>query len=143
MGERKDVDGVDKAKVDAAAGGTMAGGTAGALIGAAVGGPAGAGIGGVVGSAVGGAAGAAFDYSSAEPELRDEWERGPYKASSTWDEASSAYRYGWESYDRPEHRDRTWQEVREPLRKGWPHTTPWDDYEPMVRSAWDRRARLG
>lgn len=143
MGERKPADDVDKAAVDAAAGGTMAGGTAGALLGAAVAGPVGAGVGGVIGSAVGGAAGAALDYKSAEPVFRDEWERGPYKHSSSWDDASAAYQYGWESYDRPEYRDRTWQDVRDPLRTGWTRQAPWDDYEPMVRSAWDRRARGG
>ena len=62
------------------------------MIGAAVGGPVGAGIGAVAGAAIGGAAGAAVDdrdYSAVEPEFRHEWERGPYKASSSWDDASA------------------------------------------------------
>jgi hypothetical protein len=130
----------DKARVDAPAGGTMAGGVAGAIIGAAVGGPAGAGVGGVIGSSVGGAAGLALDYRAAEPEFRDEWERGPYKASTSWDEASAAYQYGWESYDRPEYAGRSWEDVRGDLQGGWTGQTRWVESEPMVRSAWDRRA---
>lgn len=140
MDEHKTTDTFDKAKVDAPAGGTMAGGVAGAIIGAAVAGPAGAGVGGVVGSAVGGAVGVALDYRSVEPAFRDEWERGPYKASTSWDEASSAYQYGWENYDRPEYTGRSWGDVRGQLQKGWTGKTRWSEYEPMVRSAWDRRA---
>jgi len=98
----------------------------------------GAGVGGVVGTAVGGALGAVLDYMSAEPVFRDEWERGPYKESSTWDEASAAYRYGWERFD-----GRPWGEAHSDLKGHWSGTSPWEDYEPMVRSAWDRRTRQG
>src|SRR4051794_12127915 len=132
---------IDKANVDAKAGGAAAGGTAGALIGNVVGGPLGAGVGGVVGTAVGGALGVALDYMSAEPVFRDEWERGPYKESSAWDEASAAYRYGWESFNQPEYQGRPWDEVSSDLKSRWSGTTRWEDYAPMVRSAWDRRSR--
>jgi len=131
---------VDRAEVDSKAGGTAVGGTAGAVIGGMGGGPIGAGIGAVVGSAVGGGAAAMMDYDSAEPEFRHEWERGPYKASTSWDDASSAYRYGWESYDRPEYRGRSWDDVHTHLKGGWSGKANWSEYEPMIRSAWDRRA---
>ena len=53
----------------------------------------------------GGAAGVAIDdrdYAEVEPEFRNEWERGPhYKESSSWDDASAAYRHGWESHADP------------------------------------------
>ena len=112
----------DKAKVDGKAGGTAVGGTAGALIGAAVGGPVGAAVGAVAGSAVGGAAGSAFDYKEAEPEFRSSWEESHKgKAKSGWDKASSAYRYGWESYDKPEARGESWEDVSDHLS---PPATP-------------------
>ncbi len=138
-----DHEGVDRATVDAKAGGTAAGGTAGALIGAAVGGPVGAGIGAVAGAAMGGAAGVAVDdhdYSSVEPHFRQEWERGPYKASSSWDDASTAYRHGWESHSRPEHKGRSWDQVKPHLEKSWSGTGSFKDYEPLARSAWEKRA---
>ncbi len=142
MSARKTDETRDKATVDAKAGGTMAGGAAGAVIGGVVGGPVGAGIGGVVGSAIGGAAGSALDYNSAEPEFRNEWERVHHKAGSTatWEDASSAYRYGWESHDRTEYQGRTWDEVHPHLQQGWTGQGNWTEYEPLVRSAWDRRA---
>lgn len=136
-------EGVDRATVDAKAGGTAAGGTAGALIGAAVGGPVGAGVGAVAGAVIGGAAGAAVDdrdYTAVEPEFRQEWERGPYKASSSWDDASTAYRHGWESHTRPEHKGRSWDEVKPHVEKNWAGKAPFKDYEPLARSGWEKRA---
>ena len=142
MASKKTTDHVDRATVDAKAGGVAAGGTAGALIGAAVGGPIGAGVGGVVGSAVGGAAGAMMDdrdYRTVEPEFRHDWERGPYKASTSWDQAASAYQYGWDTAARPEYHGRSWDEVSADLGKNWSGKGNWADWEPMARSAWDRR----
>lgn len=136
-------DQVDHAKVDGKAGGTAAGGTAGAIIGGVVGGPVGAGIGAVVGSALGGVAGALIDdraYHEVAPEFRHEWERGPYKESTTWDEASSAYQYGWDSHTHPEYQGRTWDEVGPRLGQTWSGPGSWGDWEPLARTAWERRA---
>ena len=132
---------VDQASLDATAAGAATGGTAGAVIGAAMAGPVGAGLGAVVGTAAGGGLGALLDYRSAEPVFRDEWERGPYKESTSWDEASAAYRYGWENFDRPEYQGRSWSDVHSDLKSRWSGTTRWEDYEPMVQSAWERRSQ--
>ncbi len=135
---------IDRATVDAKAGGTAVGGTAGALIGAAVGGPIGAGVGAVIGSAAGGAAGAAVDerdYTDVEPDFRLDWERGPYyKESSSWDDASAAYRHGWEGHGHPEHRGRSWHEVRPHLERNWSGKGSFEEYEPLARTGWERRA---
>jgi hypothetical protein len=136
-------DPVDRARVDAKAGGTAAGGTAGALIGAAVGGPVGAAVGAVAGAAIRGAVGVALDnrdYTEVEPDFRLEWERGPYKASSSWEDASAAYQHGWESRARPEFLGRSWDEVRPHIEKNWSGKGAFSDYEPLARTGWDRRA---
>jgi hypothetical protein len=127
--------------------GTLSGGTAGAPtgvgIGPVVGGPVGASIGNVSDAA----AGAAIDpenelhhaYEAHEPAFRREFESSPAATSLAWEEASRAYRYGWESHDRPEYRGKSWGQVCSDLKKGWTGGK-WSDYEFLVRSAWEHRA---
>lgn len=136
-------DQVDRARVDAKAGGAAVGGTAGAVIGGAVGGPVGAAVGAVAGAAIGGGAGVAVDdrdYKAVEPEFRHEWERGPYKASTSWDDASAAYQSGWDVHSKAEYKGRSWDEVRPHLEKGWKGKTSWSAFEPLARTGWERRA---
>ena len=133
---------IDRAVVDEKASGVLLGGTTGALAGGLVAGPVGAGIGAVVGSMVGGVA-AAFDdldYRQVEPEFRLDWERGPYRESSAWDEASAAYQHGWDRFDRPAYRGRSWDDAAPDLRAEWTGPGTWEEYAPMVRDAWERRA---
>jgi stress response protein YsnF/uncharacterized membrane protein len=130
----------DKAQVDAKAGGAAAGGVAGAAIGAAAGGPVGAGIGAVAGAAAGGLAGAAADYNAAEPGFRRDWE-STHRDTHTWEQAGPAYRYGFESFGKPEYHGRGWDEVRSDLKSHWRNRGHFDDLEPMVRSAWEHRAQ--
>ena len=124
--------------------GTAGGGTAGALagagIGAVVGGPVGAAVGAGVGALAGSAAGGAIDYASHEPELRRDYESSSKKGSHKWEEVSPAYRYGWETYDKPEYRGKSWGEVSTHLQKGWTGGGKYGDYEPYIKNAWDRRA---
>jgi len=140
----KRTDDRDKAKVDAKAGGTAVGGTVGAVAGAALGGPVGAAIGAVAGAAIGGTTGAAVDYNEVEPRLREHWEsthKGKSKAASTWDQAAPAYKYAWESYDKPEHRGKSYDEVSTHLKSGWAGKGKWEETEPLVRGAWEARAQ--
>jgi len=131
----------DKAQVDAKAGGVAAGGTTGAVVGAAAGGPVGAAVGAVVGAAAGGLAGAAVDdYEGTEPEFRNDWQSSSYRDKYTWEQAAPAYRYGWESY-KPEYSNRSGSEVSPELKSRWSGKGKFEDYEPMVRTAWERRAR--
>jgi hypothetical protein len=123
----------------------LAGGTTGAVVGGIIGGlaggPAGAAIGVAVGAAAGGAAGVALDYGDVEPAFYDEWQRDPIRESVPWEHAGPAYRHGWEGHDRPELRGRTWDEAHPDLRQHW-KGAPWTTIEPLVRSAWNRRASL-
>ena len=123
-------------------GGGAAGALAGAGIGAAVGGPVGAAVGAGIGAVTGAAAGGAIDYEAHEPELRRDYESRAAKGSHAWGEISPAYRYGWESYERPEYRDKSWSQVSSGLKKGWTGGGQYADYEPHIRNAWERRASL-
>ena len=124
--------------------GTAVGGTTGALagagIGAVVGGPVGAAVGAGIGAVAGSATGGAIDYEAHEPEFRREYESSASKSSHKWEEISPAYKYGWESYDRPEYRGKSWSEVGPTIKKGWSGGGKWADYEPHVKNAWERRA---
>ena len=133
-----------KATVSTATGGT-AGALAGAGIGAAVGGPVGAAVGAGIGAVTGSAAGGAVGYEAHEPELRGEYEsslkgkKGSTSAHS-WEEVSPAYRYAWESYDRPEYKGKSYAQVSSDLKKGWTGSGSYADYEPHIKGAWEKRA---
>jgi len=40
----------------------------------------------------------------------------------------------------PEHSGRSWTEVSKDLKRGWTGKGKYEDYEPMMRTAWERRA---
>jgi len=126
-------------------GAVAAGGATGAILGGLVGGlaagPAGAAVGVALGAAAGAGTGAVLDFNAVEPEFQDEWQESPNRDRQSWDQASAAYRYGWESFDDAEFRGRPWREVRRDLERRWPGGEGWAEYEPLVRSAWERRAR--
>jgi hypothetical protein len=89
----------------------------------------------LIGMTAGGTAVAlAVDYVEHEFRLRHESSE-PYR----WEEMSPAYRYGWESHDRPEYSGKTWSQVESDLRKGWTGGQ-WSTYEPHIRHAWEYRA---
>jgi hypothetical protein len=129
-----------KVVVGMAAVGT-AGALAGGVIGAVAGGPAGAAAGAFLGGMVGTVAGGAATYGEDEPELRRHYESSATQGSRPWEDISPAYRYGWESHDRPEYRGKAWDQVRSDLQKGWTGGGNWSDDEPHVKTAWEHRAR--
>ncbi len=122
--------------------GTAAGSTGGAILGTTmgllVGGPIGMLAGGVAGTLVGAGVGYWADYDPHEPEFRQHHESDPARSRHTFDQASPAYRYGWESRQRPEFRDKTYDQVRPELHKGWTGSSDFADYESYVKHAWDR-----
>jgi uncharacterized membrane protein len=125
--------------------GGAAGGVLGGVAGAFIGGPVGAAIGAAIGMATGAMAGSLFDYDTAEAEFRDEWERSPDRERIPWAQASAAHRYGWEGHERSEPASqaaRTWDEARTHLERGWGGGGNWSEYEAIVRSGWERRARM-
>ncbi len=124
--------------------GAAAGSTGGALIGTAmgllVGGPLGMLAGGVGGTLVGAGVGYWVDYNPHEDEFRRHHEADPARARHPFEQASPAYRYGWESRQRPEFRDKTYAQARQELHKGWTGSGDFADYEGYVEHAWDRVA---
>src|SRR5262245_20142397 len=102
----------DTSDIVAPVGGAAAGMASGAAIGAVAGGPVGAVAGAAIGGVVGGALGAAATYTEAEPYFREHWEKGPYRENTTWEQASPAYRYGFESFEKPEYKGKSYDEVR-------------------------------
>jgi len=127
--------------VGAAVGGT-GGVLLGSLMGLTLGGPVGALVGGSVGTLAGAAAGYAIDYHGYEPEFREHHASDHAGPRHTWEEASPAYRYGWESHDRPEFHDKTYDHIRPELHKGWTGSGDFADFEPYVKHAWQRRRTL-
>ena len=123
------------------AGGALAGGAAGAGIGAVVGGPVGAAVGGAIGATAGAATGAAVDYDTVEPEFQEHYRSSSSAKTRTWEQAGPAYRYGWEHASRPDLRGRSYTEVQADLKKNWTGGGTYQDYEPMVRAAWEKRAQ--
>jgi hypothetical protein len=124
--------------------GAIAGSTGGAILGGVLGlaaaGPVGALVGAAVGTLGGAAAGYAIDYNEHTPAFREHHAAQHTPARHTWEEASPAYRYGWEGHDRPEFRDKTYDHIRTELHKGWTGSGDFADYEPYVKHAWERRA---
>jgi hypothetical protein len=78
-------------------------------------------------------------YEWHERAFRSAFESSAKSDSHEWEEASRAYRYGWECHDRPEYRGKAWCQVISDLQKGW-IGGDWSDFEFLVRSAWERRA---
>jgi len=120
-------------------------GAGGAILGAIMGaaaGPIGIAVGTAVGTLAGAAIGYAVDYGAFEKDIRQHHESDPAQARHTWDEANPAYRYGWAMYDRPEFRDKTYDQARPELHKGWTGSGDFADYEPYVKHAWNRRVTI-
>jgi len=122
-------------------GGAAVGAAAGGAIGAAAGGP----IGAVAGAAVGGTAGALAGKAAErvveydEDEFRTMWESGGYQDQYTWDRAFPAYRYGWQARDRHAIEADDFEAARANLKSHWRGPGPFDEAEPMIRDAWERR----
>jgi uncharacterized protein (TIGR02271 family) len=121
--------------------GAGAGLAAGAAFGAVAGGPVGAALGAAVGGPIGAVVGKAVDWPEAEPHFKSHWEQGPYKEITTWEQSAPAYRYGFESAGKAEHKGKSYDEARADLRSHWRHKGRFEDMEPMVRTAWEGRAQ--
>jgi phage tail tape-measure protein len=126
--------------------GAALGGGAGTMYGAAIGaglaGPVGMLVGGGVGTVLGAMIGYAIDYDSREPEFRQYHESAHPQGEHTFEQASPAYRYGWESQDKPKFRDQTYEEARPALRQGWTDASRFADYEIYIQQGWEHRAAV-
>jgi hypothetical protein len=143
---RDDIEDVSAREGAEGVAGAAVGGTGGVLLGSlmglTLGGPVGALVGGGIGTLAGAAVGYALDYQGYEPKFREHHASDHARARHTWEEASPAYRYGWEVHDRPEFRDKTYDHIRTELHEGWTGSGDFADYEPYVRHAWERRRAL-
>jgi len=122
------------------AAGLGAGGVLGAVLGAGLAGPVGMLVGGTVGTVIGGMVGYGIDYDTHETEFRQHHESMHPQGGPTFDQASPAYRYGWESHDKPEFQNHTYDKVRPALHQGWTGSSDFADYEDYIKQGWERRA---
>jgi hypothetical protein len=130
----------------AVGGGGIAGAAAGATIGVAAGGPLGGAIGAAIGGVIGGAAGDAIS-DAVDPKIEEAyWEenfrkRPYYKTGDRYEDYLPAYRFGWESANLNEYRDRDFYPAENDLRNRWeqqPSARPWDEVRQMVREGYMR-----
>ncbi|HSE41538.1 MAG TPA: glycine zipper domain-containing protein [Acidobacteriota bacterium] len=135
----------------AVGGGGIAGAAAGATIGTAAGGPLAGALGAAVGAIIGGAAGDAIS-DKIDPKIEEAyWEenfrkRPYYKTGDRYEDYLPAYRFGWESANHNEYRDRDFDAAESDLRNRWKEQhshKPWDEVHHMVREGYMRiRERL-
>ncbi len=128
--------------------GGVSAGAAGAIAGAAFGGPVGAVVGGAVGAAAGAVAGNSFVSEFDETEEVEFWKdqfqlRPYYRSGTTFGNWEPAYRFGWNSAQRSEHKHRSFDEVEDELAAEWrkERTALGDDwrlYRDAVKDAWTR-----
>jgi len=105
-----------------------------------VGGPIGAAVGAAVGGPVGAALGLAADsWDDAEPHFRQHYESSTYRSDMTWDNASTAYRYGFDSASNKAYQGKSYDEVRAGLQKSYANPADFERAEPLVRTAYEAR----
>jgi hypothetical protein len=132
--------------------GTAAGAAGGAAAGAAVGimgGPVGLAAGAVAGALAGGALGKdQFQPVDKEDEYwRQNFASRPYvREGARYEDYAQAYRYGYQVFD--EYPGRSWHDARADIGAGWQvdrgnSRLEWEEAEPAIREAWERRALRG
>ncbi|BBC26927.1 hypothetical protein [Pseudanabaena sp. ABRG5-3] len=124
-------------------------GTVATVVGGVVGGPIGAVVGAVIGSVVGGLAGKDV-AEQINPTLEDIYWRENYSSSpyfekgTTYADYQTAYRAGYEGYDRYGHSGRTYSEIEANLQRDYEKdqtgSLPWEKAKHAVKDAWDRAA---
>lgn len=129
--------------------GAAGAGTAATLIGAVVGGPVGGVVGAVVGSVIGGLAGK-VTAESVNPTFTDSYWRETYitryyaDPNLQYEDYQSAYRIGYEGYDRTT--DQNFYEAEPQLKREYETQCaqhgraglPWDQAKHAVQDAWDQ-----
>lgn len=129
--------------------GAVGAGTVATVAGGVVGGPIGAVVGAVIGSIVGGLAGKDV-AEQINPTLEDIYWRENYSSSpyfekgTTYADYQTAYRAGYEGFDRYGHSARSYSDIEVDLQRDYEkdHTgsLDWEKAKYAVRDAWDRAA---
>ena len=149
--------GLGGAAVGAAAGSMV--GPIGTIIGAVVGG-----LGGAVGSGAAVAAvdkvdndrtisgvgtqdvdrdtttGASRSWDEVSPHYRQGWEQHYGQSGGSWADAEPAHQYAWETRNRPEYQDRSWNEAETELQSDWATRhpdKPWAGASASIQEGWD------
>jgi len=129
--------------------GAAGAGTVGTVLGGIVGGPVGAVVGAVVGSVVGGLAGKGtaeqINPTFEDNHWRENYVSRPYVQSGTpYEDYQSAYRTGYEGYDRYGHTGRDYSDIELDLQRDYEahHSgeLTWDKAQHAVKDAWERAA---
>jgi len=122
-------------------------GTVATVIGGVVGGPIGAVAGAVIGSVVGGLAGKDL-AEQINPTLEDNHWRENYSSrpyvekGTTYADYQTAYRTGYEGYDRYGHTGKAYSDIESDLQRDYEAnqtgSLSWDSAKPAIRDAWER-----
>ncbi len=128
--------------------GAVSAGVAGAAAGAAMGGPVGAVVGAAAGATAGAVAGNSFVSEFDADEEATYWSnqyqlRPYYRSGTTFADYEPAYRFGWETAQRPEFGRRKFEDIEEELAAEWRRERSavagdWKTYRDAVRDAWQR-----
>jgi len=80
------------------------------------------------------------------PTYHKSWQQQYGTTGGRWEDYEPAYRYGYESYNSPRYRGRTWQQVEPDLRADWETRyprNPWEKVKSAVQGIWEDRPHLG
>ena len=124
-------------------------GTLATVVGGVVAGPVGAVVGAVIGSVVGGLAGKDV-AEQLNPTLEDVFWRENYRSApyfeqgTTYADYQTAYRAGYEGFDRYGHSGHSYSDIEENLQRDYENdqtgSLPWEKAKYAVRDAWYRAA---
>jgi hypothetical protein len=126
-----------------------AAGAAGGAIAGPIGAVAGAAAGAVVGGLAGKAAGQAINPVTETKHWKDTYPSRPYANTAFgYDEYAPAYRYGWESFDRSEDENGTFEDAENDMSRGWDKAKgasklKWEQAKDASRDAWNRVSHAG
>jgi hypothetical protein len=119
------------------------------VVGGVVAGPVGAVVGAVIGSVVGGLAGKDV-AEQLNPTLEDIFWRENYSSTpyfekgTTYADYQTAYRAGYEGFDRYGHSGHSYSDIEENLQRDYENdqtgSLPWEKARHAVRDAWNRAA---
>jgi hypothetical protein len=79
-------------------------------------------------------------WDDAMPRFRTSFQDRYGPSGQSWSEYEPRYRFGYDMYNDPRYRGRSFDEVEPELRQDWEgrhYGSAWDDVKASVRDAWD------
>jgi len=79
-------------------------------------------------------------WNSYVSTFRRDYDTNYGSSEYSWDEFSSAYRYGYDVANDERYHGRRWEDIETTLRGGWDDDNygPWDRFKDAVRYAWEQ-----